>query len=230
MNEQLPVLTREQELEALVPRLKQDAEDWQGQAKALLRQLNKAKNQLRDQRATSPLVPVIRRLFERWLNRCEKNAKRTLLTDDRFDKIQARLREGRTEEDTAFIIDLLPHICFRKDGKAFDDIELVCRSGSHWEDFYERAERYVAQGPIPKEPLPEDLRRHLVALSTPQLHKLVRLVEICDCGHPFLDHQLETLEEQRYGWKPCTTCSCLDFSTIELELEAWQREQLKVAA
>lgn len=83
-------------------------------------------------------------LFAYWQERCKRE--RMSLTPQRRDKLVARLREGRTVEEVKLAIDgaaAAPHV--REDGKRYDDIELICRNATKFEDFRERGERAVAK-------------------------------------------------------------------------------------
>ena len=80
--------------------------------------------------------------FTYWQEKCgHPQAK---LTTDRRRKIAARLREGYTEADIRKAIDGAARAAFvNDDGKRFDDIELICRSGSKLESFMARADASV---------------------------------------------------------------------------------------
>jgi hypothetical protein len=77
-------------------------------------------------------------LFAYWRERCDRP--RAKLGPDRRAKIKARLAEGHTIEEIRRAIDgaaSAPHVSDA--GLRFDDIELVCRSGSKLELFIARA-------------------------------------------------------------------------------------------
>jgi hypothetical protein len=77
-------------------------------------------------------------LFAYWQQQCGHiHAK---LTADRRGKIRARLREGYKPEQVRTAIDGAARAAFVDNGKRFDDIELICRSGSKLEDFIARAD------------------------------------------------------------------------------------------
>lgn len=92
---------------------------------------------------------IIRDLFAYWQDRCRHpNAK---MTRERTAKVGARLREGYTPEQIRDAIDGAQRGAFvNDDGKRFDDLELICRSGSKLESFIARApangERHSAAG------------------------------------------------------------------------------------
>lgn len=87
------------------------------------------------------------------------------LTKDRRAKIEARLREGYTAEQIRKAIDGAARAAFvNESGKRFDDIELICRSGSKLESFIERgngdgpsAGSVTRIGPRPQRPSAGDL-------------------------------------------------------------------------
>lgn len=78
-------------------------------------------------------------LFAYWQQQCgHPEAK---LSQDRRGKIRARLAEGRTVEEVRKGIDGAANAAHVNDaGQRFDDIELICRSGSKLESFIGRAE------------------------------------------------------------------------------------------
>jgi hypothetical protein len=78
-----------------------------------------------------------RRLFTYWQERCGHDTAK--LTRDRRRKLEARLREGYSEQQIRQAIDGAALRPFVNDaGKRFDDLELICRNGSKLEDFMER--------------------------------------------------------------------------------------------
>jgi hypothetical protein len=90
----------------------------------------------------------IRQVFDRWRERC--NHPQAKLTADRRAKVKARIREGRTLEDFFAAIEGAARAAFVNDeGKRFDDLELICRSGAKFESFMARA---VSQPPNPNRP------------------------------------------------------------------------------
>ena len=77
-------------------------------------------------------------LFAYWQQRCGHGHAK--LTPDRKRKIAARLREGYTPEQIRTAIDGAAQAAFvGENGKRYDDLELICRTGSKLEDFIERA-------------------------------------------------------------------------------------------
>lgn len=88
---------------------------------------------------------TVRELFSLWQERCShENAK---FTDGRRRKITARLRDGYTPDDIRVAIEGAANAPFVKDGKRFDDIELVCRNGEKLELFMERGQSAVEDTP-----------------------------------------------------------------------------------
>lgn len=82
-------------------------------------------------------------LFAYWQQQCDHPQAR--LTRDRRQKIQARLKEGYTPEQIRVAIDGAAKAAFVNDqGKRFDDLELICRTGSKLESFIDRAVEHGA--------------------------------------------------------------------------------------
>ena len=80
-------------------------------------------------------------IFEYWLKVMDKNPKRAILNEKRKKAIKARLKEGYTAEGIMEAIDgckLDPFSMGQNNrGKAYNDIELICRDGSKLEHFQE---------------------------------------------------------------------------------------------
>lgn len=105
---------------------------------ALERQLGQI--QKRIDQETAPLMPAIREAFDYWRLVC--NHPTAKLTRDRQQKIQARLREGYKTDFILRAIDGAGREAYvSPTGRRFDDIELICRTGSKLEAFEARARR-----------------------------------------------------------------------------------------
>lgn len=77
-------------------------------------------------------------LFEHWQRRCNHPTAKP--TRERRQKVAARLREGYTAEQIRAAIEGAATGAFVNDaGKRFDDLELICRTGSKLESFIDRA-------------------------------------------------------------------------------------------
>jgi hypothetical protein len=77
-------------------------------------------------------------VFAYWKVEC--GHPKALLTSDRMRKVAARLREGYSEADICRAIDgAAKHAYVNDEGIRFDDLELICRSGSKLEGFIQRA-------------------------------------------------------------------------------------------
>lgn len=91
----------------------------------------------------------VRRAFDRWLNVMGKNPKTTKLTPERRRAIQARLKEGYTVDRIMRAIDGCANSDFHmargehQHGRRFNDLTLICRSGSKIEEF----EAMIGQDP-----------------------------------------------------------------------------------
>lgn len=80
-----------------------------------------------------------RALFAYWQERCGHPAAKA--TAERLRKVEARLREGYTPGQVREAIDGAARAAFVNDhGRRFDDLELICRSGTKLEGFIGRAE------------------------------------------------------------------------------------------
>jgi hypothetical protein len=91
----------------------------------------------------------VRPLFDYWRTKC--GHPKALLTLDRKTKVIARLREGYSEADIRQAIDGAAKHAFVDDrGVRYDDLELICRSGSKLEGFIQRAgaTRSAAAAPV----------------------------------------------------------------------------------
>jgi hypothetical protein len=83
-------------------------------------------------------------LFQYWQERCGHPSAK--FGTDRRSKVRARLNEGFTEADIRQAIAGAARQPFKKDGKTYDDLELICRSSSKLEDFMARATVRPASG------------------------------------------------------------------------------------
>lgn len=87
-------------------------------------------------------------VFDHWVKVMGKNAQ-TLFTKDRKAKVRARLKEGYTVEQLCQAIDgcsRTPHNMGQNDqGQLYNDLELICRSGSQVDRFMQNANRVSPQ-------------------------------------------------------------------------------------
>jgi hypothetical protein len=84
-------------------------------------------------------------IFDYWRRRCAHPTAKP--TRERREKVAARLRDGYTVEQIRTGIDGAARGAFVNDsGKRFDDLELICRTGSKLESFIDRAAPAVANG------------------------------------------------------------------------------------
>lgn len=92
-----------------------------------------------------PVASVVRQIFDHWVTARGKDANRVKLTAGRKRKVEARLREGYTPEEIMAAIDNVQHSKFHngdnEDGKVYDDLTLICRSGDKLEFFRDMQER-----------------------------------------------------------------------------------------
>jgi biotin operon repressor len=96
--------------------------------------------QTEEARGRADVVPSdpVGELFAYWQQTCGHPQARP--TRERTSKIKARLKDGYTPEQIRTAIDGAARAAFVADnGKRFDDLELICRTGAKLEDFIERA-------------------------------------------------------------------------------------------
>jgi len=95
----------------------------------------------------------VRQVFDHWVRVRGKDPKRVQLTTDRKRKIEARLRERYSVADICAAIDGVarsPHHCGENDtGQVWDDLTLICRSGSKLEMFRDMQEPRTRPGMQP---------------------------------------------------------------------------------
>lgn len=89
---------------------------------------------------------TVARLFAYWQSSCGYPSAK--LTGDRVTAVSNRLREGYTETEIRKAIDGAAAHAYRDEesGRKYDDIALICRSGSKLESFISRGE--AATGPL----------------------------------------------------------------------------------
>lgn len=92
----------------------------------------------RERADASSRADTVRDLFAYWQQTCGHLSARP--TRERTSKIKARLKDGYTPDQIRTAIDGAARAPFVADnGKRFDDLELICRTGAKLEDFIERA-------------------------------------------------------------------------------------------
>lgn len=108
---------------------------------------------------------IARRVFAHWQAACNHPTAR--FTNDRRSKVEARLREGYTEQQLLAAVDGAARAPFTNEqGKTFDDLELICRTGSKVEGFMQRtAPRTLLAAAVPGEFAKYDLA---VARNNPE--------------------------------------------------------------
>jgi biotin operon repressor len=97
--------------------------------------------QTEEARERADVVPTdqVGALFDYWREHCEHPQARP--TAERTSKIRARLKDGYTPQQIRTAIDGAARAPFVSpdNGKRFDDVELICRTGAKLEDFIGRA-------------------------------------------------------------------------------------------
>lgn len=91
--------------------------------------------------ANAELRATVVRIFDHWRRACDHPAAK--LTADRGNKVVARLREGYSEQDVIAAIDGCAGSAFHRgendSGTKYDDLTLICRTGSQLEKFRDMA-------------------------------------------------------------------------------------------
>jgi hypothetical protein len=87
-----------------------------------------------------PVADQVREIFEYWQLECKHHGAKP--SPDRVRKVRARLREGYTVHQIKEAIDGAARgATVDENGKVWDDLELICRSGSKLESFIGRPAR-----------------------------------------------------------------------------------------
>jgi hypothetical protein len=84
---------------------------------------------------------AVERIFAYWQAKCDRAQSR--LTTERRARVLARLRENRSESEIKCAIDGAAAAAYTDSstGKTYNDLELICRSGTKLEDFIDRGLR-----------------------------------------------------------------------------------------
>jgi len=95
---------------------------------------------------------LVGQVFGYWVSKREKS--KAKLTAQRKRKIEGRLREGYTVEDLCKAIDGVAYSKHHRgendEGRVWDDLELICRDGSHVEMFRDMPRNRSSPGPPAK--------------------------------------------------------------------------------
>lgn len=118
--------------------LRADSRPSRARAPSLEVEVEVEENRREKVNTTVELRSTAKNLLDLWRAKCDHLGSRA--TKGRLGKIEARLKEGYTEEQIGTAIDGAARAPFVNDaGKRFDDIELICRNGEKLESFIERA-------------------------------------------------------------------------------------------
>jgi hypothetical protein len=130
-----------------------DFENAEMELRGKRREITRLKSELAQQNEQMVEAPVIQAVFDYWRLRCRKGRKSVKLGDKRRAAIKGRLRDGYTPKQIRIAIDGAVVGAFEKDGKRFDDLELICRDEvtlerfiSRWAEHIERGHRRMADG------------------------------------------------------------------------------------
>jgi hypothetical protein len=110
------------------------------------REIASLKAELSKQYAQAVEAPLIQALFDYWRLSCRAGRKTVKLGEKRRKVIQARLREGYTAGQLRRAIDGAVVGAFEKDGKRYDDLELICRDEVKLDSFIARFDAYERRG------------------------------------------------------------------------------------
>jgi hypothetical protein len=126
-----------------------DLENMEAELRAKRRLLTTLKQELRDATDSSPRMEEATRVYELWRVRCHHP--RAIFSQDRKKLVLARLNEGYTQERLENAVRGAEVGAFEKDGHRYDDLELICRSGSQVEKFERKWVAWYEQRQQPKE-------------------------------------------------------------------------------
>lgn len=99
-----------------------------------------------------PILGQIREVFEYWREECRGGSKRVVLGEKRSSVIAARLKDGYTVDQLCRAVDGARDHAFEKDGRKYDELELIMRNEVKVDDFIQRAMGSAAAAPQPREP------------------------------------------------------------------------------
>lgn len=104
------------------------------QCRVLRREIERLKAMLADDGRISARGEDVRAVFDAWQEFCRHP--RAKLTQDRRQKVRARLREGYTREDLIQAVRGAAKGAYvDARGVKWDDLSLICRDGTHVERF-----------------------------------------------------------------------------------------------
>jgi hypothetical protein len=86
-----------------------------------------------------PALGQIREVFEYWRAECRGGNARVVLGEKRSAVIAARLKDGYTVDQLCQAIDGARDHAFEKDGRKYDELELIMRNEVKVDDFIQRA-------------------------------------------------------------------------------------------
>lgn len=93
--------------EAQVAGLLKDVKGLERDQRAKNRQIDTLRAEINEQREQAPEMAIARMVFHRWVERTDRNPKRTKLGEKRSKAIIARLRDGYDVEDLLSAVDAL---------------------------------------------------------------------------------------------------------------------------
>lgn len=124
------------DLDEIATQVAADLRMAEAEIRKLRRKVGKLESDERERRRTARERPMVEEIFAYWVDRMGKNPKTTKLGDKREKAIVARLREGRDVEYFRQAIDGFSRFRPERDGRVYDDIELLCRDEVRLERYY----------------------------------------------------------------------------------------------
>jgi hypothetical protein len=123
-----------------------DFENAEVELRAKRREITRLKSELATQNEQMVEAPLISAIFDYWRLQCRKGRKSVKLGDKRRAAVKGRLRDGYTPKQIRIAIDGAVVGAFEKDGRRFDDLELICRDEVTLERFIARWAEHLSRG------------------------------------------------------------------------------------
>lgn len=121
---------------------KLDCDNTELALRAERRKVKRLQDAEAERKGKTPIRAEIYAVFEEWQARC--NHHRSKLGPKRFEAVEKMLRLGFTVADLKLAVLGASVIAFEKDGKVYDDLELICRNEVNVERFKAAGEEVQA--------------------------------------------------------------------------------------
>jgi hypothetical protein len=181
---------------------KLDCDNAELALRAERRKVKTLEGQLRTRNDADPLRADIQEVFEDWRARC--NHPRAKLGPKRNDAIKAMLRLGFTKSDLKLANLGASRTAFEKNGKRYDDIELICRNEVNVERFM-TAGQAILDGKDPKPTTP-----HLRVVEADPMQELMLILRQRNGGKG----QVNSEGEECFD---CPACSGHETLTLDID-------------